>query len=151
MIYEIIYVCVDVKKNLMPNLNVGSIYLGDHDQDWFIVMSKLGDQLSMRANVSSIIGYYVRRRKSEYIEMLNYTAAKNGLSPQETFTRLLKGIPLGDKLTTPIELVEVPELDDKVPEAVNIEVPVKTYEILAKRAEQDGTTVSDLIKNRFEI
>jgi hypothetical protein len=79
----------------MGNFQVGSIPLGDHDADWFKVMSKLGDR-SIRANMASIVGYYVRRRKDEYKEILAYTAKKYGLTEDETFYRLLNDIDLGE-------------------------------------------------------
>ena len=78
----------------MPTINT-SIDLGDHDRDWFIVMSKLGNR-SIRANLSSVVGYYVRRRKDEYQEILTYTARKYGLTEDECFQRLLKNESLGD-------------------------------------------------------
>jgi hypothetical protein len=78
----------------MPDLNIGSIPMGDHDRDWFTVMSRLGGR-SLRANASSVLGYYVRRRKEEYQEILAYTAKKYGLTPDECFQKLLKGDDLG--------------------------------------------------------
>ena len=94
----------------MPKLNFGSIDLGDHDRDWFIAMSKLGGR-SIRANLSSVVGYYVRRRKSEYQEILAYTAKKYGLTPDECFQRLLKGEDLGK----PVDGFDEPppEVDDE--------------------------------------
>lgn len=82
------------EKPKMPDLNIGSIPMGDHDRDWFTVMSRLGGR-SLRANASSVLGYYVRRRKGEYQEMLEYTAKKYGLTPDECFAKLLKGDDLG--------------------------------------------------------
>ncbi|NER45840.1 MAG: hypothetical protein F6J92_03965 [Symploca sp. SIO1A3] len=81
----------------MARLNLGSIDLGDHDRDWFVVMSKLGGR-STRANLSSVVGYYVRRRKEEYKDILTYTARKYGLTEEECFQRLLKGDDLGEAL-----------------------------------------------------
>ena len=78
----------------MPTINT-SIDLGDHDRDWFIVMCKLGNR-SIRANISAVLTYYVRRRKSEYQEVLAYTARKYGLTEDECFQRLLKGESLGN-------------------------------------------------------
>ena len=79
----------------MADLNVGSVPLGDHDRDWFVVMSKLGSR-SIRANLSSVMGFYVRRRKKEYEEILRYTASKYGLTPSECFKRILNDEDLGD-------------------------------------------------------
>ncbi|NER95076.1 MAG: hypothetical protein F6J86_14770 [Symploca sp. SIO1B1] len=81
----------------MARLNLGSIDLGDHDQDWFVVMSKLRGR-STRANLSSVVGHYVRRHKEEYREILTYTARKYGLTEKECFQRLLKGDDLGEPL-----------------------------------------------------
>lgn len=85
----------DGKNINMARLNLGSIDLGDHDRDWFVVMSKLGGR-STRANLSSVVGYYVRRRKAEYQEILSYTARKYGLTEDECFQKLLKDEPLGN-------------------------------------------------------
>lgn len=82
----------------MPDLNIGSISLGEHDRDWFMVMSKLSGR-SLRANASNIIECYVRQRKDNYQELLAYTARKYGLTTDECFEKLLRGEELG----TPIE------------------------------------------------
>jgi hypothetical protein len=92
----------------MPKLNIGSFDLGDHDRDWFIVMSRLGGR-SIRANLSSVVGYYVRRRKQEYEEILGYTARKYGLTTDECFQRLLRDESLGspiDDFSEPMPGVE---------------------------------------------
>lgn len=83
-----------IPQERMPTIST-SIDLGDHDRDWFVVMSRLGNR-SIRANLQSIVGYYVRRRKTEYQEMLVYTAKKYGLTEDECFQRLLKGESLGE-------------------------------------------------------
>lgn len=135
----------------MPNLNIGSIYLGDHDHDWFIVMSRLGDQVSIRGNLSSITGFYVRRRKNEYLEMLNYVSAKYRLSPQETFQRLLKNIPLDVVLESPLEDMPIPGISDQIPDAVNVEIPIDTFEVIQKIASQENITVSEFLAKRFSL
>lgn len=67
-------------------------------------MSRLrGD--STRGNASSVIGYYVRRRKKQYESMLAYAAAKYGLTREEVFRRLLNDESLGE----PVEGFSVPE------------------------------------------
>ncbi|MGB5968172.1 MAG: hypothetical protein WBG70_07550 [Spirulinaceae cyanobacterium] len=81
----------------MADLSLGGVPMGDHDRDWFVVMSKLGGR-SLRANASSVLGYYVRRRKEEYQEMLAYTSRKYGLTEDECFRRLLRGEDLGEPL-----------------------------------------------------
>ncbi len=83
-----------IPQDSMPTINT-SIDLGDHDRDWFIVMSKL-DNRSIRAHLQSVVGYYIRRRKTEYQETLAYTARKYGLTEDECFQRLLKGESLGE-------------------------------------------------------
>jgi hypothetical protein len=80
---------------IMVDLNIGSVSLGEHDHDWYRVMCKLGGR-SIRANTSSVLGYYVRRRKDEYQAILEYTARKYGLTPDECFQRLLNDISLGE-------------------------------------------------------
>jgi hypothetical protein len=71
-------------------------------------MSRLSDR-SIRGNLSVIVGYYVRRRKKEYEELLQYTARKYGLTTDECFQKLLRGESLGepvDGFTDP-----APEID----------------------------------------
>ena len=81
----------------MDSLNIGSVNLGDHDVDWFKVMSAVTHQ-SVRSKAGSILGYYVRKRKEEYREIIQYTANKYGLSFDECFNKLKNGEPLGDPL-----------------------------------------------------
>lgn len=77
----------------MAKLNVGSIELGDYDKDWFIVASKLMGR-SVRANLASVTSFYVRRRVSEFKELLAYTAKKHGISEDECFELLRKNLQL---------------------------------------------------------
>ena len=81
----------------MTDINLGTVPMGDHDADWFKVMCKLSNR-SLRANAASVLGFYVRRHKSEYVEILTYTARKHGLTPDEVFRRLLNDEPLGEPL-----------------------------------------------------
>jgi hypothetical protein len=83
-----------IQQEKMPTINT-SIDLGDHDRDWFVVMSKLGNR-SIRASLSNVVGCYIRRRKAEYQEILEYTARKYGLTEAECFQKLLKGESLGN-------------------------------------------------------
>ena len=93
----------------MPDFQTGSIPLGEHDADWFKVMCKLSNR-SVRANLASIVGFYVRRRKDEYKEILSYTARKYGLTEEECFHRLLNNVDLGE----PVENIgEIPPTPDK--------------------------------------
>ena len=82
----------------MAKLNLGQVDLGDFDRDWFIVMSRLRGA-STRANASSVLGYYVRRRINEYKEMLAYTARKYGLTEDECFDRILNDPKFPEGLT----------------------------------------------------
>lgn len=81
----------------MAQLTPGSIPMGDHDADWLKVMAAATDS-SMRVKIASVLGYYVRRRKAEYIEIVSYIAAKHGLSFDECFHRLKNGEDLGQPL-----------------------------------------------------
>lgn len=81
----------------MDGVSPGNIPLGDHDADWLRVMAAASNS-SLRVKVASVLGYYVRRRKGEYEEILRYLAAKYGLSYSEVFNRLRKGEALGDPL-----------------------------------------------------
>lgn len=76
-------------------INLGSVKLGDFNKDWLIVMSKLSGR-SVRANVISIIGFYIQRQLEKYEKHLEYTAKKYGLTKDECFYRLLNDIDLGD-------------------------------------------------------
>lgn len=92
------------KEHVMadPTLNIGSIPLGDHDADWFVVMARAtGD--SIRVKAGSVIGYYVRRRKDEYKLIIEYIARKYGLTFSECFHRLRRGEDLG----TPVSNFDV--------------------------------------------
>ena len=82
--------CTPVVNEKMPSFSVGTVPLGDHDQDWFVVMTKLANK-SLRANVANVLSFYVRRRKEEYREILEYTAKKYGITPEECFERLKNG------------------------------------------------------------
>lgn len=92
----------------MAKLSLGRIDMGDHDHDWFVVMSRLGGR-SIRANVTSVLGYYVRRRKEEYKEILKYTAQKYGLTEDECFKRVLNEEDLGE----PIDDSTIPTIKDE--------------------------------------
>lgn len=82
-------------KDTMTDLNIGKVPIGDHDGDWFKVMSRLGGR-AIRVNAASVLGYYVRQRKDEYEKILHYTARKYGISPDECFQRLLNDEDLGE-------------------------------------------------------
>ena len=79
-----------VMNEKMPNFSVGTIPLGDHNLDWFVVMTKLANK-SLRANVANVIASYVHERKEEYKVILEYTAEKYGITPEECFERLKNG------------------------------------------------------------
>ena len=95
---------------LMESLNVGSLPLGEHDADWLKVMAAASNS-SLRVKVASVVGYYIRRRKAEYVEIIRYTANKHGLTFDECFHRLLKGEKLG-------EVVEGFEVDPRMEAAI---------------------------------
>ncbi len=90
----------------MSKLSLGQIDLGDYDRDWFVVMSKL-DGKSTRANVSSVLGRYVKQNRADYQLMLDYTARKHGLTTDECFRRLLNDEDLG---------VPIPDFKEPTPE-----------------------------------
>ena len=79
----------------MPEINIGSVSLSDHDRDWYLFGCKVNER-SIRANTASVLAYYVRRRKTEYEEILQYTARKYGLTEEECFRRVIEGESLGD-------------------------------------------------------
>lgn len=78
-------------------IDFGNVPLGDHDADWFRVMSAASNS-SLRVKAASVIGYFVRRRKDEYREIIQYTANKHGLSFDDCFNKLKNGEDLGEPL-----------------------------------------------------
>jgi len=83
----------------MPEgLNLGNLPLGDHDADWFRAMSGASNS-SLRVKAASVLSYFIRRRKDEYREIIQYTANKYGLSFSECFNKLKEGEDLGEPLT----------------------------------------------------
>ena len=75
---------------MADGINFGNIPLGDHDADWFKVMAAASNS-SLRVKAASVIGYFVRRRKEEYREIIQYTANKYGISFDECFNKLKNG------------------------------------------------------------
>lgn len=95
---------------MADGVNFGNIPLGDHDADWFRVMSAASNS-SLRVKAASVIGYFVRRRKDEYREIIQYTANKYGISFDECFNKLKNGEDLGK----PLAYFEVdPKIEDKI-------------------------------------
>ena len=84
----------------MALLRTGSIELGEADLDEFMVMCKLSGK-SIRAKLATVLMYYMARKRKEYREKLAYTAAKHGLTPEETFKRLLNDEDLGEVVANP--------------------------------------------------
>ncbi|MCC5611084.1 hypothetical protein LC612_31115 [Nostoc sp. CHAB 5834] len=82
----------------MAKINVGSLDLSDFDKDWFIVSSNLMER-SVRANLASVVTFYIRRNIEAHKELLAYAARKHGITEDECFKRLLAG----EKLPQPIE------------------------------------------------
>ena len=83
----------------MVQINTGSISLSDHDADWFKVICG-AEGNSTRSLVSRAVTDFVRRSKGEYMEIIEYAAAKHGLTFSEAFNRLALGQDLGDPLPT---------------------------------------------------
>lgn len=81
----------------MSTINTGSISVSDSDADWFRVMCAI-DSNSTRAGVTLAVTTFVRENKGQYIEQIQYTARKYGLTPSEAFNRLSRGEDLGDPL-----------------------------------------------------
>lgn len=73
----------------MSNLNL-TPNLGIHDEEWFTVMSQLSGR-TLNENAGSVIGFYVRRNKDAYKEILEHTAQRLGLTPDELFEQLAQG------------------------------------------------------------
>ena len=95
---------------MADGINFGNIPLGDHDADWFKVMAAASNS-SLRVKAASVIGYFVRRRKEEYREIIQYTANKYGISFDECFNKLKNGESLGD----PLDYFEVdPKMESKI-------------------------------------
>lgn len=94
----------------MGTLNTGSISLSDHDLDWFKAMCT-SEGNSTRSLVSRAVTDFVRRSKGEYVQIIEYAAAKHGLTFSEAFNRLALGQDLGD----PLPAFEVqPDMEQKL-------------------------------------
>lgn len=76
----------------MPKLNLGSVDLPEDEYDWMTVIINLSGE-PLRSQMRQIIKGHLIRFKSQYVKQLHYTAKKYGLTPEETFKRLLKGPP----------------------------------------------------------
>lgn len=77
----------------MAKINIGSIDLSDFDKDWFLVVSKLMER-SVRANLASVVSFYIRRNQPQHRELLAYTAKKHGITEDECFALILANQPL---------------------------------------------------------
>ncbi|WP_153009578.1 hypothetical protein [Mastigocoleus testarum] len=89
---------VNEQKNvIMAILRLGSVELSEADIDKFIVWCRLSGK-SVRAKLATIIMYYMAKKEKDYRAKLVYTANKYGLSPEETFKRLLNNEELGESL-----------------------------------------------------
>jgi hypothetical protein len=77
----------------MPKINVGSIDLADYDKDWFLVVSKLMER-PVRANLASVVSFYIRRNGEPHKQLLAYKAKKHGITEDECFKLLLTNTPL---------------------------------------------------------
>lgn len=91
-------------------LRVNAIDLSDHDHDWFVVMSRVTPPYSVRGKLASVVGFFVRRNKAAYVEIITHTAEKHGISFEECFHRLLTKQPLPDAR---FETIDISEEDDE--------------------------------------
>lgn len=80
----------------MP-IRLSTVPLNDHDADWLTVMAN-ASETSLRQKVASVLSYYVRRRKDQYVQMVQYLADKHGLTFEECFHKLRRGEDLGEPL-----------------------------------------------------
>lgn len=78
----------------MPDLNVGTVSLGDHDLEFYKAMAGITDE-SIRGKTASVISSFVRRYKAEYKANFQFAATKYGLSLKECFWRANRGVSLG--------------------------------------------------------
>lgn len=70
--------------------------LGVHDDDWLTVWAWLNNR-SKNVQASGLVSYRIRERKEAIKEMLNYTAERMGLEPDELRSQILsKEISPGD-------------------------------------------------------
>ncbi|MGB7314032.1 MAG: hypothetical protein WA939_13960 [Nodosilinea sp.] len=82
--------------------------LGVHDDDWLLVWAWLNNR-SKGAQASSLVSFRIRERKSAIREMLEYTAGRMGLEPDELMRQILnKEISPGD-----VDLSELKQAEDE--------------------------------------
>lgn len=75
--------------------------LGVHDDDWLTIWAFLNNR-SKSAQAAGLISFRIRERKAAIEEMLNYTAERMGIEPEELRRQILrKEISPGD-----VELTE---------------------------------------------
>lgn len=79
----------------MTTINTGSISLSDDEADWLKVMCAV-DSNSTRVLVTQAVSSFVRDRRGQYMEKLQYLSQKYGLTVSEVFIRLSKGEELGE-------------------------------------------------------
>lgn len=79
----------------MARVNIGTIDLNDYDRDWLAVIAAL-DGMSARATVANAVASHIKQARQEYMEVLEYTARKHGLTVDECFQKLLSGDKLSD-------------------------------------------------------
>ena len=81
----------------MGQMNLGSISIADHDEDWLRVSAAVKNT-SMRVLVSSALSDFVSESKPELTELIGYAANKHGLTFEQAFHRLRSGEELGEPL-----------------------------------------------------
>ena len=80
--------------------------LGEHDDDWLAIWAWLVNR-SKAAQATSILAFRIRTEKPKIKELLEYSAQKRGLSPDE----LMQLIIAGQKVPDPIDQDESDELE----------------------------------------
>ncbi|WP_377962898.1 hypothetical protein [Almyronema epifaneia] len=64
--------------------------LGQHDDDWLTVWAWLNNR-SKSAQASSVLSYRIRTQRKQIEEMLEYTAQRLGIEPDELRLKILEG------------------------------------------------------------
>lgn len=64
--------------------------LGIHDDDWLVIWAWLNNR-SKTAQATSVLGYRIRERKAQIQDMLNYTAGRLQMDPDELKRQILAG------------------------------------------------------------
>lgn len=91
----------------MPQLN-NRINLNQHDKDWLFAWSGV-KEMGVGDQIANLIGFRIRERRDDIWKMIEYAAARHGMTPESLFNILrvdptwLKNNPIEDEALPAIE------------------------------------------------